>query len=393
MAFKKLLIAFVGIAGVVAQNNAACSSSNGLQIQNQGDADGLGSCTSFTGSITVAPQTSGKINIPTVRRITGDFVVDGATNVTSVTANSLQSIGGKFTLNNIQLLTEVSFPELTSVGDLNFLGLPNLATLGFAKNIQQVKSLNIQNTFLSSLTGINLQNVNSITITNNRMLQSLSFQVTKVAGTIILEGNGDRFNAEFPNLETAQNFTIRTCAGISIPSLKNVTGTLGFYENSVETISAVNLTAVGQTLAVNANPKLTNVSMPILKTIGGGFQVQNNTALKEVEFPAVQTIGGAFDFYGSLDKVSLPGLKDCRGGFNLQSSGEVDCAPFKAQASSNGVIKGVFKCYNKVSNPGNAKNDPNSGTSKKGSASFLNTPSNSILGGVACLIALIMTML
>jgi hypothetical protein len=96
----------------------------------------------------------------------------------------------------------------------------------------------------------------------------------------------------------------------------------------------------------------------------------------------------------SLPRVSLPALKDCRGGFNLQSSGSVDCAPFKAQASSNGVIKGVFKCYNKVSNPGNAKNDPSAQPGgKKSLAAFLNTPSNTLLGGIACLIAAIMTML
>jgi len=293
----------LAVAGVYAQTtDPACSSSNGLTIQNQGDASQLAGCTSFTGSIKVAPQTSGTINFPTVRSISGDLNIDGATNITAIGADSLQSIGGKFTLNNLQLLTSLSFPQLTDVGDIAFTGLPNLSLLGFSKNIQQVKTLNIQNTFLSSLNGINLQNVNSIYVANNRMLQSLKFQVTKIAQAIILLSNGDQFDVAFPNLETAQNITIRTVKSVSIPSLKNVTGNLGFYENAFTSLSAVNLTSVGSTFAITGNLNLNNISFPILKTIGGGFQVQNNTVLTSVDFPVVESIGGAFDFYGAFDK-------------------------------------------------------------------------------------------
>lgn len=80
----------------------------------------------------------------------------------------------------------------------------------------------------------------------------------------------------------------------------NVTGSLGFYENSLTTISAVNLTSVGQSLAITANPNLNNISFPAVTTIGGGFQVQNNTNLQQVTVPNLQTIGGALDFYGGF---------------------------------------------------------------------------------------------
>jgi len=199
------------------------------------------------------------------------------------------------------MLTSLSMPKLTSVGDLSLAGLPNLSQLGFDKNVAQCKTLNIQNTFLSSLNGINLQNVNSIYIANNRMLQSLSFQVTSVPQSIILLANGDQFQVNFPNLETASNITFRSCKSVTIPSLKNVTGNLGFYENGFGTLDCANLTSVGQTLAINANPSLTEIDMPNLKTIGGGFQIQNNTQLNNASFPAIQTIGGAFDFYGGFN--------------------------------------------------------------------------------------------
>jgi hypothetical protein len=281
--------------------NPACASSNGpYQIQNQGDATSLGSCTIFTGSITIQPNTVGAINLPNVRAISGDLVVDGATGLNQFGADTLQTISGALTFNNLTLLSQTSFPFLTSVGDLTVTGLPNLNSLGFSAIIKKITSINIQNTFLGSLDGLNPQTISSINVANNRMLQSLSFQVSQVAKSINIQSNGDRFNAQFPNLLTAQNITFRNCPQISIPSLANVTGSLGFYENTLSTIAAPNLTAIGQSLAINGNTNVNNVSFPLLQTIGGGFQVQNNTNLTEVDMPSLTTIGGALDFYGGF---------------------------------------------------------------------------------------------
>jgi hypothetical protein len=221
--------------------------------------------------------------------------------MTSFGADSLMSIGGKFTLNNLQMLGQTSFPYLTSVGDLTFMGLPNLNSLGFTSSIKTISSINIQNTFLGSLDGLNPQTVTSIYVANNRLLQTLSFQVSSVTQSINIQSNGDQFNVQFPNLQTAQNITFRNCPTISIPSLMNVTGSLGFYTNTFSTISAVNLTSVGQSLAINTNSGLNNVSLPALKTIGGGFQVQNNTQLNNITLPQLTTIGGALDFFGTFD--------------------------------------------------------------------------------------------
>jgi len=173
-------------------------------------------------------------------------------------------------------------------------------------------------------------------------------------------------NVQFPNLQTAQNITFRNCPTISIPSLMNVTGSLGFYTNSLSTLSAVNLTSIGQSLAINTNSALTNISLPVLATIGGGFQVQNNTQLTNLTMPALTTIGGALDFYGGLSSVSLPALKDCRGGFNIQSSASnLDCSAFNAEHGSSSVIKGKYFCQANVTTPGNITTNP---TTKKGSA-------------------------
>jgi hypothetical protein len=235
-----------------------------------------------------------------VRSITGDLTATGATNVTSISADSIQSIGGTFGLNNLQNLNTLNFLEITEVGKLDFSGLPNLNALNFPQNIKSAQSLNIQNTFLSSLSGINLQEVDTIYIANNRLLQDISFQVSNLNGTINVESNGDQLKCAFPNLITAANITFRDIPAISIPSLANTTGSLGFYENSFAGIACPNLTQVGGTLAINTNTKLTNISMPLLKTVTGGLQVQNNTILDKVTFPALQTVSGATDMYGNF---------------------------------------------------------------------------------------------
>ena len=287
---------------LISAAQAVCSVSGTATIQNQGDATALASCSTFSGSIAVATGTTEDINIASVRAVTGDLVIKNAPNITSFGADSMQQIGGSFILNNCQILSSLTFPDLSKVGNLDFEALPNLQQLGFTTSVASANTLNIQNTFLTTLNGINLQKVSSVTIVNNPLLQDVSMQVSNVSQSLTIASNGDRLQASFPNLETAQNLTFRNTQSVSIPSLANVTGSLGFYENTFQSLTAPSLTTVGGTLALVSNSQLTNVSMPALKTINGGFQVQNNTVLDDLSnsFGSLQTIGGALDFFGNF---------------------------------------------------------------------------------------------
>jgi hypothetical protein len=284
-----------------------CSVSGTATIQNQGDATALSTCSTFSGSLAVATGTTESINIPRVRAVTGDLVIKDAPNITTFGADSLQKIGGSFTLNNCQILSSLTFPQLTTVGELDFEALPNLGQLGFTSSIGEATSINIQNTFLTTLNGINLEKVSSVTIVNNPLLQAVSMQVSNVSQSLTIASNGNRLEASFPNLETAQNLTFRNAQSVSIPSLANVTGSLGFYENTFESVTTPNLTSVGGTLAFVSNSQLTNISMPVLKTVGGGFQVQNNSRLVDLSdsFGSLETIGGALAFFGNFTRSDL----------------------------------------------------------------------------------------
>ena len=287
-----------------AQTLAPCSVSGTATIQNQGDVTALSTCSTFSGSLAIATDTTDKINIASVRAVTGDLVMENAPNITSFGADSLQQIGGSFILNNCQILSSLTFPDLTNVGNLKFEALPNLQQLGFTTSIGQANTLDIQNTFLTTLNGINLQKVSSVTIVNNPLLQAVNMQVSNISQSLTIASNGNRLQASFPNLETAQNLTFRDSQSVSIPSLANVTGSLGFYENTFDSLNTPNLTLVGGTLAFVSNSELTNISMPILKSIGGGFQVQNNSVLVDLSdsFTSLQSIGGALAFFGNFTR-------------------------------------------------------------------------------------------
>jgi hypothetical protein len=262
----------------------------------------LATCSTFSGSIAIATGTSDTVNFPNTLAITGDLEINNVPNITTIGADSLQAIGGSFSVNNCQILSGLPFPKLTQAGNLSLQALPNLNLLGFTSIVNQTETLNIQNTFLSTLDGIDLHSVDSVYIANNRLLQDISFDVQSLWQALYLEANGDRLTASFPKLETALNLTFRDCPSISIPSLVNVTGSLGFYQNTFSSLSIPTLVLVGSTFAINTNYNLGNLSVPLLKTVGGDVQIQNNSKLLQISLPSLQLVGGATNMYGNFTR-------------------------------------------------------------------------------------------
>jgi len=187
-------------------------------------------------------------------------------------------------------------------------------------------------------------------------LNALTLELKNISRALTLEDNGDKMLATFPNLEWANNMTFRNCPNVSVPALRSTNGSLGFYENSLQQLSAQNLTSVGGSFSVVTNTQLTELTLPSLTTIGGGFQIANNTQLDSIDMPALQTVGGALDFYGNFSKIALTALKDVKGAFNVQSSSqdvETQCrSQFDKIHSPTSVIKGKYLCKGGVTNPG-----------------------------------------
>jgi len=223
--------------------------------------------------------------------------------LSTLSADSLSTIGKNFHLTGLTTLQTLNFARLTAVDTILWSALPELQNLTFASKVSRAANVLITNTQLNSLNGIDLQTVDSFNINNNPYLTSIDTQLGNITKALTIEANGRRLTASFPNLEWAYNMTFRNCSDVKLPSLTAVNGSMGFYENFFTSLAAPNLTTIGQSLVFDDNAQLTNISLPMLKQISGGYQIANNSALKVIDgFQALQVVAGALDFSGNFTK-------------------------------------------------------------------------------------------
>ncbi|PNS13993.1 Protein ecm33 [Sphaceloma murrayae] len=362
MSFKSVIIPALALAGTAA---AQCSNTGTFTIQNQGDAGRLSGCATYSGSIAIQTGVTSDIALDGVRSITGDLVADNAVGLPSLSASSLETIGGAFSLTNMTLLTSLNFPRLSEVGTIVWQTLPRLSSLGFTTGVRMADSVRIIDTQLNSLDGINLETVGEMTISNNNQLNEIDMQLEQVTGAWNIEFNGRNTSVRLPNLENAFNMTFRNVSSVTIPSLATVNSSLGFFACLFPSISAPNLTSVGGSVSFVSNAQLTNISFPRLSTIRGALQVANNTEYDNIDgFPGVAQVGGAVDCYGNFTDVSLPALSNVAGAFNLQSTANIDsaCSRFKPLTGRDNIIKGEFTCRGEQARPGGV-GTPASGSS------------------------------
>jgi hypothetical protein len=290
---------------VIAQTATICSQPT-VTINSQADAALYTDCPTIKGDVLIGPSAQADISLDGPLQITGDLTCLNAGGLTSLGSATLGSISGQINLQNLTTLSTLQFSDLTSVGSINFIALPALSEFTFTSTISKAASVVISNTFLSTLDGINLATANTIEINNNDYLREFSTQVANITTSIDINSNGNALVVSFPNLIWAGNMTIKNTSSVSIPSLHVVNGSLGLYGNGFASISAPNLTAIGNTatnaggLAIVGNSALTNFSFPVLADVGGGAQVANNTGLSDIDFPALSIVGGAIDFTGNF---------------------------------------------------------------------------------------------
>ncbi|CRL18834.1 unnamed protein product [Penicillium camemberti] len=367
MSLKYILPALAASQAVFA---ASCGDTT---IENQTDADGINTCTTIKGDVTIAKAYSGDLSLSGVKKITGGLICSGGANVSSITAPTLTSIGKAFDLEGLTTLTLLDFAVLDSVGSINWEALPKLQSLSFATGVTQAGDVSIANTGLTDLNGITLKTVGTFSIQNNRDLKTININnLVNATDLISFSGNYDTLEVDLPNLGTGTNMTFQNISSVSLPSLEKLTGQLGFWGTKFETFSAPNLTQTGD-LIFKDNTKLSNISMPVLKTVDGGFTIARDDKLSTISLPALQRVNGAIDFSGTFNKLSLGALKDVEGSFNMQSTrGNFSCSDLR-KLKSDDVIKGSFKCDATNNNPTTANGG--SGTSSSSSSSSSSTSS------------------
>jgi hypothetical protein len=314
--------------------------------------------------------------------------------LTAISSDQLNSIGGTFGLQGLTILSTLQMSSLSAVNIISWVSLPALQSLNFNQGISRANSIEISDTYLTSLSGIELTAVGTMDINNNRFLTTVNVNdITNVTNALSFSANNKDLEISFPNLEGAANLTFRNVSKISMPSLSSCAGSIGFYSNTFESFAAPNLTTTGGTLAFVDSPNLSNLSFPSLTTIGGGFLIANNTQLKTIAgFPRLRTIAGALDFAGTFCKVTLQGIGDVRGGSNVQTTcqDESICNDFD-QAHDADIIKGTNTCITGKENP--ETNPSSTGGGSSGSSSTSNAADPSLfdpstpLTGLSALIA------
>lgn len=280
---------------------AACSVSATTTIQNAGDASAIASCSTFSGNIAIATGTTDDISFPGVKKIKGDLIADTATELKQISASDLEELDGEMMLNDLTRLNAVNFPKLKAIDSIKWNALPALQEIGFTGEVTKANKVDIQNTALRSLKGINIEEVDTVFIANNGYIDEISMQLGNVSTSLTLADNNEAVKVELPNLIWASNLTFRFCGSVSVPSLERLNGSLGLYNNGFESFSAPNLTSVGEAVALVANENLSNVSFPALTKISGNLQIANNSKLIEIDgYPVLKSIGGAFDMSGNF---------------------------------------------------------------------------------------------
>ncbi|KAJ5556512.1 Leucine rich repeat 5 [Penicillium frequentans] len=377
MSFAKYIVPALAVA-----QGAIAASCGDTTISSQSDADTLAAdCTTVKGDVTISSSYSQGLDLGSIEKITGTLSCSDAPNITSITAGSLASIGGNFTLDGLTTLSSLSMAELTTIGSIAWQALPALYSLDFTTGVTTVGDLNILNTALTTLDGISLDTVGQFQIEDNTGLKTCNISSLKNAtGLISFAGNLDTLEVDLSSLEGGTSMTFRNISSINIPSLETLSGQLGFWGTDFATFSA---------------PQAHLLRAPVLKTVDGGFTVTRNDELQVIDLPDLETVAGAIDFTGNFYEVEFGSLERVAGAFYLESSnGTFSCTKLKAALKTTDIVKGNWKCdatgYNTTtsSDSGSSTSSSSSSSSTSSGAAIANSVAAPVAGAAALFYAL-----
>lgn len=363
MFVKQLFLSTLAVASLVSAQSSKLCSADKNTINTQADLDKIAECETLKGHLIIGEDMT-TFSCPNLQTIEGDFIADGAAVLGSIQMPVLKQIEGSFTLNRLTTLLTLNCPKLTRVGSISWTTLPALTV--FSAGITEASTVQISDTQLNAIDGINLKTVQRFTLDNNRYLKKVEMTGLKnVVEIFSSEFNAPTMEINLPSLVWSKNMTIIGARVITLPSLQHVNGSMNIGNNSIQSIECKNLTEIDQTLAFIGNPQLTKIDMSKLKVIGGGFKIHNNTLLANIsDFDSLETVRGACDFVGNMKYITLPSLQDVQGGFNLQTTQVFDqCAKEFDGYRDNKVIKGnTYTCKGEEENPTTADGTPGSGS-------------------------------
>ena len=269
-------------------------------------------CEVVEGKVTVKEDVNGELVIKGPKQFKGDFIVSNVTNLLSITSDSLNSIGGEFLLEDLNLLNNLKLTSLESVNKLSIRRLKLLKDLAFGSSgVSKATDVDITDCMsMSDLSNLQLTTVENIKIINNPSLVKFDSSLETINKTMIITGNGKDMNVTLSQLESAYDLQISDVSGFAVPALETIGSAMRFENNTnMESFEAKNLTKVGEnekeggSLSFNNNKVLKNISFPVLEKINGDLTILNNTNLTEVSgFPELTSVYGALLLGGNFEE-------------------------------------------------------------------------------------------
>lgn len=352
-------------------------------IASAADATAIAKCGEIDGSILISKSYSGAVDFGALQSIGGDLTAQDNNNLTSLSADSLETIGGALSLKNLINLSTLSLQALSSVDTIEWVTLTLLtgATLG-TTGITKASSVLVADTRIKSLSGINVENLSFLNLNNNKEIVTFTSNIKTISDQVIIDANGLKMQMSMPNLIWAANMTISNVTTFSAPSLATINGSLSFGSNYFTSLTFPNLTSLEEgTLSIISNPQLTNLTFPVLNNIGGGFIVANNTGLANITgFSEVENIGGAIALRGSFESFSFPALDNVRGAADITSTENIKASCDSFQSDKGNDVQGGITCTSENASANNDTSDGSSGGSSGGSGSSSGTNTGNSMG-------------
>ncbi|RCK60729.1 Cell wall protein ECM33 [Candida viswanathii] len=391
MQFKHIL-AISAIAGLAsAANNSTltnatptvasgCSFSD-FTATASAEVQRIAACETAVGDVTIQGTAFGTIELTGLEQFYGGLHINNATQATVVNAPTLQLVSGELEFNANTILSRLNLAQLTTVGSLNLNALPALEDVGLTAGLTSAESVIISDTGLSSLSGIDVYQLQVFNVNNNDNIDTIDSGLREVTDTLDISYNAEKVDVSFPQLSVAKNIVLQSINSISAPNLTATNGSLAVSSSSVEKIEFAKLTSIGNSLTINKNDDLTELDFPELTSIGGALNIADNDELKSFSgFPELKSIGGSVNINGTFDNGTFESLTRIAGGFTLKTDGDLSCSAFN-RLNSNGDIRGDrFQCEDRQTTSSSSSSRSGSSTASGSDSDSSETDSSSSSG-------------
>ena len=229
----------------------------------------------------------------------------------------------------VQAGSSLSFSDGVTIESLNYAiyayKSPTTLTFSNLSNARVAMTFSSNNgwTLLTALSFPALTAIgNNLSISVNSLTSLSAPILSYIGGTLTVSASGGSgpplTTLSLPSLFYIGNAFISnfltSLTTLSLPSLVYINGNFTLNGNSLSplaTLSFPALSYIGGTFAPTMNPSVTTISMPALTHIFSSFSPSNMPLVTTFSFPALEFVGGTMNFnaMAALTTVTFPALK------------------------------------------------------------------------------------